>query len=61
MNYRLAATAKAPAQGVDVKAALRHLKAKGNQVDFALVEGAEHGLPGQNIGRVFEQGRSSPG
>lgn len=30
------------------------LKAKGNQVDFALVEGAEHGLPGQNFWKVFK-------
>ena len=30
------------------------LKAKGNKVDFALVEGAEHGLPGQNFWNVFK-------
>jgi dipeptidyl aminopeptidase/acylaminoacyl peptidase len=29
------------------------LQAKGNKVDFASVEGAEHGLPGQNFWRVF--------
>ena len=30
------------------------LKAKGNKVDFKLVEGAEHGLPGNNFFEVFK-------
>ena len=30
------------------------LKAKGNKVDFTLVEGAEHGLPGQNFYKIFK-------
>jgi len=30
------------------------LKANGNKVDFKLVEGAEHGLPGNNFFRVFK-------
>jgi acetyl esterase/lipase len=38
-------------QSVDFAAAL---KAKGNKVDFALVPGAGHGIPGMNFFRIFD-------
>jgi len=38
-------------QSVDLAAAL---KAKGNKVDFALVPGAQHGIPGMNFFKIFD-------
>ncbi len=38
-------------QSVDLAEAL---KAKGNMVDFALVTGAQHGIPGMNFFKIFD-------
>jgi dipeptidyl aminopeptidase/acylaminoacyl peptidase len=39
-------------QSVDFAKAL---KARGNKIDFALVPGAQHGLPGANFFKIFDE------